>query len=81
MEPLLDAAALARQLGVSTRWVYAQVEEHSLPHYRFGRALAFEATAVRSWLYRHRAGEWPQDCDAVSSADFISGNMTKRADG
>ena len=81
LEPIIDASALAEQLGVTRRWVYSHVEEHGLPHYRFGKALAFEASAVRAWLDEHRAGQWPGDCSQYRRADFISGNVEQRADG
>ena len=57
-EPLLDAQKLANALGVSRRWVYKQVEESGLPAYKLGRSLAFEVSAVRTWLVARRIGEW-----------------------
>jgi excisionase family DNA binding protein len=58
-EPLLSAEELARALGMSRRWVYAQVEENGLPAYKLGRSLAFELSAVRTWLEQRRIGTWP----------------------
>ena len=58
-EPLLGAQELADALGMTRRWVYAQVEENGLPAYKLGRALAFELSAVRAWLARRRVGDWP----------------------
>jgi excisionase family DNA binding protein len=58
-EPLLSADELARALGMSRRWVYAQVEENGLPAYKLGRSLAFEFAAVRTWLEQRRIGHWP----------------------
>jgi excisionase family DNA binding protein len=57
-EPLLDAQQLADALGMTRRWVYAQVEENGLPAYKLGRALAFELSAVHAWLDTRRIGEW-----------------------
>jgi excisionase family DNA binding protein len=57
-EPLLDAQQLADALGMTRRWVYAQVEENDLPAYKLGRSLAFELSAVRAWLAQRRIGEW-----------------------
>jgi excisionase family DNA binding protein len=56
--PLLSATDLAARLGTSRRWVYAQVEQHGLPAYRFGRALAFDPRAVQAWLEGRRVGDW-----------------------
>ncbi len=58
-EPLLSAAELGQALGMTRRWVYAQVEENSLPAYKLGRSLAFELSAVRAWLAARRIGQWP----------------------
>ncbi len=60
-EPLLSASQLAEALGMSRRWVYAQVEEGALPAYKLGRALAFELSAVRAWLAAKRIGQWPEN--------------------
>jgi excisionase family DNA binding protein len=59
---LMDASQLARQLGMSRRWVYAQVEKNDLPAYRIGRALAFDIKAVEAWLAQRRIGTW-ESCD------------------
>lgn len=61
-EPLLDAAQLAERLGVSKRWVYAQVEAHELPAYKVGKRLAFELGAVQRWLDARRIGDWSGSC-------------------
>lgn len=60
-EPLLDAQELADALGMTRRWVYAQVEENGLPAYKLGRSLAFELSAVRTWLSMRRVGDWPDE--------------------
>jgi excisionase family DNA binding protein len=59
-EPLLGAQQLADALGMTRRWVYAQVEENGLPAYKLGRSLAFEVSAVRAWLASRRIGDWPE---------------------
>ncbi|CAN5179039.1 hypothetical protein BH18ACT14_BH18ACT14_10950 [soil metagenome] len=58
-EPLLSPAELALALGMTRRWVYEQVERHGLPAYKLGRSLAFELSAVRTWLSARRIGQWP----------------------
>jgi excisionase family DNA binding protein len=58
-EPLLSAEQLAKVLGRSRRWVYRQAEEGGLPHYKLGRSVAFEVSAVRRWLEDRRVGAWP----------------------
>jgi excisionase family DNA binding protein len=60
-EPLLDAQELADALGMTRRWVYAQVDENGLPAYKLGRSLAFELSAVRGWLAKRRVGNWPDE--------------------
>jgi excisionase family DNA binding protein len=62
LDRLLSATELAHLLGLTPRWVYAQVEEHGLPAYKVGRTLLFEALAVRRWLETRRIGDWPESC-------------------
>ncbi len=69
-EPLLDAQRLADALGMTRRWVYAQVEENGLPAYKLGRALAFELSAVRAWLAQRRVGDW--SCAQVDSSAMMA---------
>jgi excisionase family DNA binding protein len=72
-EPLLDAQELANALGMTRRWVYAQVEENGLPAYKLGRSLAFEFSAVRGWLAKRRVGHWPDErADAGEDAPTAS---------
>jgi excisionase family DNA binding protein len=59
--PLLSVAELAEALGMSTRWIYEQVERHQLPAYKLGRSLRFELAAVRAWLEARRIGDWPEE--------------------
>lgn len=77
-EPLLSAARIADALGVSRRWVYAQVEEHQMPVYRpaGGRALLFELSAVEAWLDAYRTGDWSAgSCADPGPAVGILGEM------
>ena len=65
MQRLATAGEVADKLGVSTRWVYGQVEEHQMPAYRLGeRALRFDLDAVAAWLESRKTGEWgaPKSC-------------------
>lgn len=58
---LLTAGDVARHLGVSTRWIYGQVDEHQMPAYRLGdRALRFDLDAVTTWLESRKIGTWSQ---------------------
>jgi excisionase family DNA binding protein len=71
-EPLLSADDLADALGMSRRWVYAQVEQNRLPAYKLGRSLAFELSAVRRWLAKQRVGDWGGSCDEYHDHDSLS---------
>ena len=44
---LAEAAAL---LGVSTKWLRAQVESGTVPGRRLGRKYLFSRTALNSWI-------------------------------
>ena len=81
LEPLLETGELAQQLGVSRRWIYTQVEDHGLPCYRFGKALAFEASVVRTWLEQHRAGAWPEPCAETGPDGSLRDAMEMRSGG
>jgi excisionase family DNA binding protein len=74
-ERLLTPAELADVLGVTRKWLYAQVEEHGMPAYRFGRKLAFELPAVRRWLETRRIGDWAESCDGPSDDAGIPSTM------
>ncbi len=78
---LLSATDLAVTLGMSRRWVYAQVEEHGLPAYKLGRTLLFEPSAVEHWLSEHRVGEWPKSCAEQVSAAGIFSEMERTRNG
>jgi excisionase family DNA binding protein len=77
-EPLLDAARLAEILGVTRRWVYAQVEEHGMPAYRLpgGRQLLFELSAVEAWLAVLRIGDW-EPCGEPGANDGLPSNVQR----
>ena len=79
LEPLLTAARLAEALGVSRRWVYAQVEEHGMPVYRppGGRTLLFRRSAVTAWLDAYRDGDWSASCPDPDRTAGISSNVQK----
>ncbi|GMU58942.1 MAG: hypothetical protein AMXMBFR34_07050 [Myxococcaceae bacterium] len=55
IEPLWNAADLARFLKVSKSWVYQASAAGVVPCVRIGAALRFEPEAIRRWL--HGGGE------------------------
>ena len=67
---LLSASELAEALGVSLRWIYLKVEEHSLPAYRLGRSLRFDPDAVYAWLETKRIGAWESCAEAGDVVRF-----------
>jgi excisionase family DNA binding protein len=68
---LLSASELAEALGVSRRWIYLQVEEHSLPAYRLGRSLRFDPDAVYTWLESRRIGAWESCAETDDVVRFL----------
>lgn len=78
---LLATAELAETLGMSTRWVYSQVEEHGLPAFKLGRTLLFDPDAVGRWLDAHRVGNWPEPCADPGSAAEISTTLQESQSG
>ena len=69
--PLLTARELADRLGMTTRWVYLQVEQHELPAYQLGRALRFDWSAVLRWLESRRIGAWESCAEADDVVRFL----------
>lgn len=49
---LLDAAALARRLGITERHVRRLVAERRIPFVKVGRFVRFHPNAVAAWLER-----------------------------
>jgi excisionase family DNA binding protein len=49
-EPLLNAEDVARIIGLSPGWVYAQVRDGRMPHIRLGRYVRFRRSTIESWL-------------------------------
>jgi excisionase family DNA binding protein len=61
-EPLLTAAAVARQLSVSQSWVYLKAETGELPHLRLGGPggpVRFVQADIDAWLEQQRRGWLP----------------------
>ena len=55
-EPLLDATAAARLLGVRTSWIYEAVRDGRLPHVKIGRHIRFLRSDLEEWVLSRRAG-------------------------
>lgn len=51
---LVDAQAIAAQLGIPTSWVRASVRRGEVPHVRLGHYIRFDPAAVDAW-WRARA--------------------------
>jgi excisionase family DNA binding protein len=47
---LLDAAAVARMLGVTTDWVYEQSRRGRIPTITLGRYRRYRRAAIEAWL-------------------------------
>jgi excisionase family DNA binding protein len=45
----LTAEEVAERLAVSSRWVYDTARSDAIPHFKFGRQIRFDWTAVRAW--------------------------------
>ncbi len=50
MKPLINAAAVAALLGVSTWRIYELARAGLLPSVRLGRTLRFDPDALRAWI-------------------------------
>ena len=54
---LLNVQDVARELGMSVRWMQERVRLNQIPHYRFGRTVRFDLADVWAWMQRFRAGD------------------------
>ena len=52
LEPLLDAEALAKILGVDTAYVYSQARARQIPSVRLGKYRRFTPNSIKKWLDR-----------------------------
>jgi excisionase family DNA binding protein len=67
-EPLIDARAAGRLLGVPHTWVLAQARAGSIPHHRLGHYVRFRRSDLEAWLLETRigpSGHQPQPPDHV----------------
>ena len=48
--PLIDVAAVADRLGVSSRHVYRLVHERRIPFIKWGHLLRFDPDRIDAWL-------------------------------
>jgi excisionase family DNA binding protein len=47
--PRLDAAGVAKLLGVPKTWVLAEARADRIPHIRLGRYVRFDPDELRDW--------------------------------
>src|SRR5574343_2101752 len=64
---MLTAAAVARQLGISARTVYALAESGTLACYRFGSAVRFDPADVEAYRASCRSAGTPATSAGASS--------------
>ena len=55
--PLLDAAAVAQQLGTSVRHIRRLVQERRIPHVKVGRYVRFDPNDITTWIEENY--RWP----------------------
>jgi excisionase family DNA binding protein len=53
-EPLIDARAAGRLLGVPHTWVLAQARAGQIPHHRLGHYVRFRRNDLEEWLRETR---------------------------
>lgn len=50
MTSLLTAEEVAKRLGMTENWVWAQARKGSIPHVQLGRYRRFREEAIDEWL-------------------------------
>jgi len=66
---LMTAQDVARDTGIPLARVYELARDGDLPHVRLGRALRFDAEAVRRWLAAGGTGHAGPDPAASDGGD------------
>jgi len=56
IEPMLEAEAVAKILGVNRKWVYQAALDGKLPAYRFGSFVRFRESEIRQWIADQAVG-------------------------
>lgn len=56
---LVDAEAVAKQLGVKATWVRQEARADRIPHVRVGKYVRFSPTAVDAWCEEQTRGPQP----------------------
>lgn len=54
---LLDADSVAKMLGMSKDWIYAEVRADRIPHVRLGRYVRFRQEAIEDWIRERERGK------------------------
>jgi excisionase family DNA binding protein len=54
---LLDADAVARMIGMSRDWIYAEARADRIPHVKFGRYTRFRREAIEDWIREQERGK------------------------
>jgi excisionase family DNA binding protein len=73
--PLVTAAAVARQLGVSQSWVYLKAEAGVLPHRRLGGddgPVRFVQAEIDEWFEEQRERRQPSQSWSASRPPGVS---------
>jgi len=56
---LVKVRPLAEMTGMSVFKIYQAVQEKTIPHYRFGRAVRFSAGEVLDWMKEQAGSQEP----------------------
>jgi excisionase family DNA binding protein len=54
---ILDAEAVAKMLGMTTDWIYAEARAGRIPHIRLGRYVRFRRESIEAWLLEAECGK------------------------
>jgi len=57
---LIDATDVAKMLGMTKDWVYAEARADRIPHIKLGRCTRFREEAVEDWIRESERGKISQ---------------------
>ena len=52
MVQIVTVSQIAKELSVSSKLIYRQVERGDIPHFRVGAAIRFDVEEVLAWAHR-----------------------------
>lgn len=64
-DTIFDVKGIARYLCVKTQWIYENVHNNEIPHYKMGKHLRFRKSKIDEWLQKKEKGNIKKPANTV----------------